>query len=66
MVEEDAGRSAGVGEGRDTAVHSVAASVDEGIRLLQAYRAISSPVIRAKILTLVATHAQRSLGRVSH
>lgn len=65
-MAEDGEHVAGAGDGRDTAVHSIAASVDEGIRLLQAYRAISSPVIRAKILTLVATQAQRSVGRASH
>ena len=48
--------------GQDIAVHCVQASVDEGIRLLQAYRAIPSPAIRARILTLVVLQAQRRTG----
>lgn len=61
MTEETGLRPAGR-DRRDMAVHRLEASVDEGIRLLQAYRAISSPEIRAKILTLVAIHAGRRGG----
>lgn len=66
MAEQDRGLSPDAGDGRDLAIHRLEASVDEGIRLIQAYRAISSPEIRAKILALVAIQAQRSAGRAWH
>lgn len=42
------------------------ATVDEGIRLLEAFRAIASPAVRARILALIDTEARRSAGRPSH
>ena len=66
MAEDDRAAWPGGDDGRDFAVHRLEASVDEGIQLLQAFRAISSPEIRAQILTLVATQARRRSGRASH
>lgn len=66
MAEDDREPWPGGEDGRDLAVHRLEASVDEGIRLLQAVRAISSPEIRAQNLTLVATQARRRAGRASH
>ena len=42
------------------------ATVDEGIRLLEAFRAIASPKIRARILALAVTEARRSAARPPH
>lgn len=42
------------------------ATVDEGIRLLEAFRAIASPSIRARILALAVNEARRNAGRAPH